>query len=191
MEMRGGTTLGHSCRVADLARKLEAKLGVEGKAQLGIFFAALHHDIGKIGFSDFLLRRPVSRMNGLEMSQAFKAEDSDAQIVVITSDKDSESIRHALAIGVERYISKPVDMHLLVDAISKCVHDRQQNEELRLIRQVAELTKTLQEQLEEKKLAEEELKRERAEQRVLIDRLRQFQSRRATTHHQPAGPANS
>ena len=113
----------------------------------------------------------MPRMNGLEMSEAIKAEDPDAQIIVITSDTDGEGLRRALAIGVERYLSKPVDMHLLADAIGKCVRDRQQTEELRLTRQVAALTRALQEQLEEKKRAEEALQREKAEQQILIDRL--------------------
>ena len=110
-------------------------------------------------------------MNGLEMSQAIKAEDSDAQIVVITADKESETLLHALSIGVERYITKPVDMHLLIDAISKCLRDRQQTEELRLTRHVAALTEALQEQLEERKLVEEALRREKSEQQTLIQRL--------------------
>ncbi len=110
-------------------------------------------------------------MNGLEMSQAIKAEDPDAQIVVITADKESETLLHALSIGVERYITKPVDMHLLIDAISKCIRDRQQTEELRLTRHVAALTEALQEQLEERKLVEEALRREKSEQQTLIQRL--------------------
>ena len=110
-------------------------------------------------------------MNGLEMSQAIKAEDPDAQIVVITADKESETLLHALSIGVERYITKPVDMHLLIDAISKCLRDRQQTEELRLTRHVAALTEALQEQLEERKLVEEALRREKSEQQTLIQRL--------------------
>jgi len=64
-----------------------------------------------------------------------------------------------------------VDMHLLADAVGKCVRDRQQTEELRLTRQVAALTQALQEQLEEKQRAEEALKKEKAEQLVLINRL--------------------
>ena len=110
-------------------------------------------------------------MNGLEMSQAIKAEDPDAQIVVITADKESETLLHALSIGVERYITKPVDMHLLIDAISKCIRDRQQTEELRLTRHVAALTEALQDQLEERKRVEEALRREKSEQQTLIQRL--------------------
>jgi signal transduction histidine kinase len=113
----------------------------------------------------------MPRMNGLEMSEAIKAEDPDAQIIVITSDRDAESLRHALALGVERYISKPVDMHLLADAIGKCVRDRRQTDELRLTRRVARLTEELRQQLADKERAEQALQREKDEQRVLIERL--------------------
>ena len=113
----------------------------------------------------------MPRMNGLEMCAAIKASDPDAQIIVITSDDDGDSLRRALEIGVERYIAKPVDMHLLADAIGKCVRDRQQTEDLRLTRQVAALTEALQQQLWEKLRAEEALQKEKAEQQILIDRL--------------------
>ncbi len=113
----------------------------------------------------------MPRMNGLVMSETIKAEDPDAQIIVITSDKDSDSLRLALEIGVERYITKPVDIHLLVDAIGKCVRDRQQTEELRLTRQVAALTNALQIQLQEKQRAEALLQKEKSEQLILINRL--------------------
>ena len=113
----------------------------------------------------------MPRMNGLEMSAAIKATDPNAQLIVITSDKDNDDLRRALEIGVERYIMKPVDIHLLADAIGKCMRDRQQIEELRLIRQVATLSAALQEKLVEKQHTEEALHREKAEQQVLIDRL--------------------
>ena len=64
MELRGGAMSGHSRRVADLARKLAAKVGLTGKALQDVFFAALLHDVGKIGFPDALLARPVARMSG-------------------------------------------------------------------------------------------------------------------------------
>ena len=64
IELRAGAMAGHSRRVADLARKLALRLGLEARAQQDVFFAALLHDIGKIGFPDTLLARPVSRMSG-------------------------------------------------------------------------------------------------------------------------------
>lgn len=64
MELRGGAMSGHSRRVADLARKLAVRHGLGAKEQQDVFFAALLHDVGKIGFPDSLLARPVSKMNG-------------------------------------------------------------------------------------------------------------------------------
>ena len=113
----------------------------------------------------------MPRMDGLEMSAAIKAADPDAQIIVITADQNSESLQRALALGVERYITKPVDIPLLLDAIAKCVRDQQQIEELRLNRQVANLTRALQVQLQEKQQVEETLRKEKAEQLILINRL--------------------
>lgn len=66
MELRGGAMAGHSRRVADLSRKLAVQLGVEGKGLQDIFLAGLLHHVGKIGFPDALLARPVVRMNGEE-----------------------------------------------------------------------------------------------------------------------------
>ena len=64
MELRGGSMAGHSRRVGDLSRKLAAQMGLDAREQQDVFFAGMLHDIGKIGFTDTLLSRPVSRMNG-------------------------------------------------------------------------------------------------------------------------------
>jgi response regulator RpfG family c-di-GMP phosphodiesterase len=69
MELRGSVVAGHSRRVGDLARKLALHMNVDPRMQQDIFFAALLHDVGKIGFPDTLLARPVSRMNGEELGQ--------------------------------------------------------------------------------------------------------------------------
>ncbi|WP_088285550.1 HD domain-containing phosphohydrolase [Ideonella sp. A 288] len=66
IEMREGAVGGHSRRVADLARQLAARLGLDTKTQQDIFLAGLLHDIGKIGLPDVLLARPVSRMSADE-----------------------------------------------------------------------------------------------------------------------------
>ena len=64
IELRGGHLAGHSRRVADLARRLALKLGLDARETQQIFIAGLLHNIGKIGFSDALLEMPVPRMNG-------------------------------------------------------------------------------------------------------------------------------
>lgn len=69
MELREGTVGGHARRVADLSRKLAVHMGLGGKAQQDIFVAALLHDIGKIGFSDPMLGKPVTKMNSVELQR--------------------------------------------------------------------------------------------------------------------------
>lgn len=69
IELRRNTVGGHSRRIAELSRKLAAKLGMTSREQHDIFYAALLHDIGKIGFPDALLNRPVSKMSGEELIQ--------------------------------------------------------------------------------------------------------------------------
>ncbi|MES2534898.1 MAG: HD domain-containing phosphohydrolase [Pseudomonadota bacterium] len=64
IEMREARPAGHSARVADLARKLAAKMKLNEAQSQEIFIAALLKDIGKIGFSDELLSTPVDLMSG-------------------------------------------------------------------------------------------------------------------------------
>ncbi|HJV27187.1 MAG TPA: HD domain-containing phosphohydrolase [Aromatoleum sp.] len=67
IELRGGAIAGHSRRVADLARKLAIHFELDTKGQQDIFLAALLHDVGKIGFPDAMLARPVVKMTGDEL----------------------------------------------------------------------------------------------------------------------------
>ncbi len=62
IELREGAVAGHSRRVADLARKIAKRMDMPAHAQQDVFVASLLHDIGKIGFSDKLLSKPVSRL---------------------------------------------------------------------------------------------------------------------------------
>ncbi len=64
IEMRGGNMAGHSRRVADLARRIATKMGLDARETQEIFIASLLHDIGKMGFSDEMLEMPVNLMNG-------------------------------------------------------------------------------------------------------------------------------
>ncbi|GGC65131.1 HD domain-containing phosphohydrolase [Undibacterium terreum] len=72
IEMRGGKLAGHSRRVADLARKIAARMGLDAREAQEIFIAGLLADIGKIGFSDDLLALPVNLMNGDQLGQFHK-----------------------------------------------------------------------------------------------------------------------
>lgn len=67
IELREGAIGGHSRRVAELARKLAKRAGMDAAAVQDVFLAGLLHDIGKIGLPDTLLSRAVAEMSGPEL----------------------------------------------------------------------------------------------------------------------------
>jgi len=73
-------------------------------------------------------------MDGLDMSRAIRDIDPDAQIIVVTTSSESGHLRQALDIGVDRYVLKPLDSHLLQDAVTKCLRDAWRLRDLRLSR---------------------------------------------------------
>jgi response regulator RpfG family c-di-GMP phosphodiesterase len=56
-------------RVADLARRIAVRMGLDAHETQQVFIAGLLHNIGKIGFADDLLDLPVSMMNGDQLNQ--------------------------------------------------------------------------------------------------------------------------
>jgi response regulator RpfG family c-di-GMP phosphodiesterase len=66
-ELREISLAGHSRRVADIARKIAQKMGLDTASIQTIFLAGLLHDIGKIGLPDHLLQKPVTQMTGAEL----------------------------------------------------------------------------------------------------------------------------
>ena len=69
IEIREDNVAGHSRRVADLGRRLARRLGLEGKAAQDVFVAGLLHDVGKIGFRDVMLAKPVSQLSADELGR--------------------------------------------------------------------------------------------------------------------------
>jgi len=61
LEMRQDGMAGHSRRVADLARRMAKRLDLDEAAQHDIELGALLHDVGKLGFDDSMLSKPVSQ----------------------------------------------------------------------------------------------------------------------------------
>ncbi len=69
MEMREDGIAGHSRRVATLVQRVAPRLGMDPRAQRDTHLAALLHDIGKIGFPDRMLGKPVSTFSPEEASR--------------------------------------------------------------------------------------------------------------------------
>lgn len=66
-ELRGGHVGRHSQRVAELARQVALQVGMSDAEIQDVFAAALLHDIGMIGFSDSLFRKPVGKLSGEDL----------------------------------------------------------------------------------------------------------------------------
>lgn len=64
------------------------------------------------------IRMPV--MNGLEMAENIRAIDREAIIIVTTAHSDASFMMHAINIGVDHYVLKPVATERLYSAITKC-----------------------------------------------------------------------
>jgi response regulator RpfG family c-di-GMP phosphodiesterase len=82
LEMRGGNLSGHARRVADLSRRLALKLNLDNKLVQQIFVAALLHEIGKVGFSDELLKTPVAMMTP-EQLDVYRKHTAQAELLLL------------------------------------------------------------------------------------------------------------
>ncbi len=69
IEARRPDMAGHARRVADLARRLAARLDLPPALVHEVFVAGLLHDVGKLGFTDELLGTAVATMTGRQLQQ--------------------------------------------------------------------------------------------------------------------------
>lgn len=78
IELRAGPLAGHARRVADIGKKLAEKMGLSAQDAQEIMVAGLLHDIGKIGFPDAVMTRPVSQMSGEDLGLVRKHASNGA-----------------------------------------------------------------------------------------------------------------
>ena len=72
IEMRSATMVGHSRRVAELARRIAQCMHMSDAEAQDVFIAGLLLDIGKIGLPDRLLEKPFVSLTGEERSMVVK-----------------------------------------------------------------------------------------------------------------------
>lgn len=82
IEMRAGHLAGHSRRVADLARRIAQRMGLNAAEAQTVFIAGLLHNLGKIAFADDLLSVPVSAMHGEQLAQYRKYPAGGEQLMM-------------------------------------------------------------------------------------------------------------
>lgn len=102
-----------------------AKNGVEG-------IEAFHREKPHLLITD--LQMP--KMNGLDMTEAIRAEHPSLPVVVLTSSDNSRFMLRSIEIGVDRYVLKPVDPQRLTSALLHCAHFLRVEHEERLHRQL-------------------------------------------------------
>ncbi|GAB4181722.1 MAG: response regulator [Rhodocyclaceae bacterium] len=96
IEMRAPSMAGHSRRVAELARTLAQRLGFSPPQLQELVYAALLHDIGKVGLPDALLEKPFTRLDPDERSLVAKhpAKGQHALMEIGPLKGAAELIRH-------------------------------------------------------------------------------------------------
>ncbi len=72
IELREGALAGHSRRVADLARKIAQRMGLSEAETQDVLVAGLLHNIGKIGLSDKILKKPFDALTTEERAEVVK-----------------------------------------------------------------------------------------------------------------------
>jgi putative two-component system response regulator len=79
------------------------------------------------------VKMPV--MDGLEMARRIKAQHEEVPVIVVTAYNETDYFLRAIEIGVDRYVKKPVDPELLIEAVYKATQVRYQEKELEKGRQ--------------------------------------------------------
>jgi response regulator RpfG family c-di-GMP phosphodiesterase len=86
LELRHDGMAGHGRRVSALVERVARRLALDERSRHDLVLAALLHDIGKIGFSDELLRQPVSRLNAQELAR-YQRHPVDGEAALLSMDK--------------------------------------------------------------------------------------------------------
>lgn len=72
VEMREQMGRGHARRVAEIAHRIATKLGMNSAETQDVMFAALLHDIGKMGLPDKVLTKPFQELSPTERMSVVK-----------------------------------------------------------------------------------------------------------------------
>ena len=106
------------------------KLHVAANGQEGVRAFAEHQP--DVVVTD--IKMPV--MDGLEMASAIKTSSREVPIIVITAHSEKDYFIRAIEIGVDSYVTKPVNTDSLLAAIFKSAKTRSQQRELEQAKQV-------------------------------------------------------
>ena len=112
----------------------------------------------------------MPNMDGLQMSKEIKSINRDTPIVVATAFSDPTYLMKSIEIGVDKYVTKPINPDLLIEAledVAKIVYRAKELEKKQL--ELKELNESLQERVKD------EVSKNRQKDRVLELQSRQAQ----------------
>jgi len=97
---------------------------------------------GEEGLELFRIHKPdivvtdilMPRMDGLTMAHEIRGIDPNVPIVVITAFEQSDYLLRAINIGIDKYVTKPVNSYLLFECLLECAHRLRAEEQLKLER---------------------------------------------------------
>ena len=115
VELRGGNLAGHSRRVADLARRMAIRLGLDGRQAHEIFVAALLHEIGKVGFGDDMLTTAIVNLTPRQLD-IYRRHPARAE-QLLTPLSDLKGPTDVIAAQLERFDGNGFPRRLARDAI--------------------------------------------------------------------------
>ena len=95
--------------------------GVEG-------LEAFEKHLPDIVITDILM----PQMDGLAMAGAIRAIMPHVPIIVITAFEQTDYLLRAVNIGIDKYVTKPVDSYLMFECLLECVHQLRAEEQLKL-----------------------------------------------------------
>ncbi len=93
---------------------------------------------GEMGLEAFKASRPdivitdirMPKMDGLEMAKAIKEMDRTVPIIVTTAYNETQFLLNAIEMGLDKYVIKPTDTDILIEAIYACALNLFQKREL-------------------------------------------------------------
>lgn len=115
VELRGGNLAGHSRRVADLARRMALRMGLDSRHAHDVFVAALLHEIGKVGFGDDMLSMALANLTPRQLDLYRRHPARAAQL--LTPLPDLKAAAELIAAQLERFDGNGHPGRLAHDAI--------------------------------------------------------------------------
>lgn len=93
---------------------------------------------GREGLDTYLAQRPdlvlsdiqMPVMDGLSMAEEIRRADHATPLILITAFNDTEYLQRAIAIGVDGYVLKPVNLEQLMQTLRRCVGALMQEREI-------------------------------------------------------------